>query len=65
MTTPVLDRPTTPSVDEVVDAAVTILGVDEKIARAAVNMRRRSADVDLDDHTLDRIGRIIRRGDRR
>jgi len=64
VTAPVLDR-TTPTVDEVVDAAVTILGVDPAIARAAVRMRRRQDDVELDEHTLDRIGRIMRRGDRR
>lgn|GEM_PF-3796998 len=64
MTAPVLDR-TTPTVDEVVEAAVTILGVDPAIARAAVNMRRRQDDVELDEHTLDRVGRIMRRGDRR
>jgi len=64
VTAPVLDR-TTPTVDEVVEAAVTILGVDPAIARAAVNMRRRQDDVELDEHTLDRVGRIMRRGDRR
>ena len=69
------DHPT-PSVDEVVAAAkkandncatmaaVDVLGVDEKIARAAVEARRRDA-VDPSPEQVARVGAIIRRGNRR
>lgn len=55
---------TTPSVDEVVAAAVDVLGVDEKIARAAVEARRRGA-VAPSPEQVERVAAIIRRGNRR
>ncbi|MGP5929442.1 hypothetical protein [Corynebacterium glyciniphilum] len=54
----------TATADDVIDAAVTVLGVDPAIAAAAVAAARRDA-VDPDERTVARVAAIMRAGGRR